>query len=676
MSLNVHIGLMCSVLLFASPALAVTHEDEVRDGAAHPNPASGRVEIVLDSDMFNEVDDQFALAYALQSAERINLKAVCAAPFLNHRSKSAGDGMEQSYQETHRVLQLLEHPDKDFVFRGATRFLVDRHTPADSLAVRRIIELAKADRKGRLYVVGLGAATNIASALLIEPSIAERIIVVWIGGHPYHWNNALDFNLKQDIAAAQVLFDSRVPLVHIPAGDVAASLTITLPELEIGLKGKSPIATKLFDNVDRYYTETGANKKQPRSGENPWEKVIWDIATIAWLIAPEELVKSEVVASPVLTDEGTWQPSADRHPVRVAVGLDRAAIYNDLFAKLGKPNLPSPVIERVEFDWKTHKRLAEGSDNWPTTWADDGSIYTAWGDGGGFGGSNSNGRVTLGVARIEGDADNFTAKNVWGGHQPEHPARFGGKSYGIISIGSDLYMWVVPQPGPHLRECRIARSTDHGATWQQADWAFRFADGLTIPSFLNFGRDNAGAGDDYVYSYLIEPSWGPTTPTDSKFGFEVHQPGRIHLARVPQDAILQRDRYEFFAGIDSQQKPKWSTDVSEKRAVFRDDNGVGWNVSVSFNSGLNRYLLATEHAATHAGKFGLFDAAEPWGPWTTVAYEDNWGSGHIEVSAFYWNFPTKWQSEDGRHGTMVFTGKNSNDSWNTVNASFVLRSEE
>jgi inosine-uridine nucleoside N-ribohydrolase len=630
--------------------------------------------MVLDSDMYNEVDDQFALAYALQSAERINLRAVCAAPFLNQRSKSAADGMQQSYQETLRVLRLLEHPDREFVFRGATRFLPDRNSPVDSPAARRIIELAKQDRDEPLYVVGLGAATNIASALLLEPSIADRIVVVWIGGHPHHWPHARDFNLKQDIPAAQVLFDCGVPLIHIPAGDVAASLTITLPELEAALRDRPPIATKLFDNVDRYYTETGADKKQPRSGTDAWKKVIWDIATIAWLVAADELVETEMVPSPELTDDGSWRQAEGRHAIRVARKLDRDAVYRDMFAKLPKPYLPSQVIQRVEFDWRTHRRLAEGSDNWPTTWADDGHLYTAWGDGGGFGGSNSQGRVTLGVARVEGDAASYHGTNVWGGHQTEHPAQFGGKSYGMIAVDGVLNMWVVPQPGPHLRECRIARSSDHGTSWEQADWAFRFDDGLTIPTFLNFGRDNARARDKFVYSYFIEPKWGPETPQGSKYGFDVHRPGRVHLARVPNHAIVQRNRYEFFAGLDETGTPRWSANVSDKQAVFRDDNGVGWNVSVSFNAGLNRYLLATEHTETHAGKFGLFDAPEPWGPWTVVAYEDHWGEGQVEVSAFYWNFPTKWQNEDGRRVTMVFTGKSSNDSWNTVTGTFVLRS--
>ena len=122
---------------------------------------------------------------------------------------------------------------------------------------------------------------------MLEPSIANRIVVVWIGGHPRHWPHARDFNLKQDIAAAQVLFDCGVPLIQIPAGDVAASLSITLPELESGLAGHSPIATRLYGSVERYYTEAGAQKNLPRCGRNAWTKVILDIATIAWLVAPE-----------------------------------------------------------------------------------------------------------------------------------------------------------------------------------------------------------------------------------------------------------------------------------------------------------------------------------------------------------------------------------------------------
>lgn len=350
------------------------------------------------------------------------------------------------------------------------------------------------------------------------------------------------------------------------------------------------------------------------------------------------------------------------------------ALDDDPLHATAAPYPHSQVIERVEFDWSSHRREAVGSDNWPVTWADDGHQYTAWGDGGGFGGDNKKGRVTLGVARIKGEAANYSGKNLWGGFESERAATFGGKSYGILSIGGVLYMWVGPQPGPHLRECRLASSRDHGLTWTQADLVFRFEDGLSIPTFLNFGRDYAGARDGFVYSYFIEPQWGPETPPMSKFGFEVHRPGRVHLSRAPKTSLLKREAHEFFAGFDAAGQPRWSSNVADKKPVFSDPNGVGWNVSVSHNAGLRRYLLATEHDATHAGKFGLFDAPEPWGPWTTVAYDDKWGEGHVEVSTFYWNFPAKWLSADGSRFTMVFTGKNTNDSWNTLVGRFVLRS--
>lgn len=336
------------------------------------------------------------------------------------------------------------------------------------------------------------------------------------------------------------------------------------------------------------------------------------------------------------------------------------------------PYPPSPVIRSLHLDWATHRREAPGSDNWPLTWADDGHQYSAWGDGGGFGGTNGRGRVTLGIARIEGDPGNYTGRNVWGGNEPESHATFGGKSYGILSEGGTLFLWVVPQPGPHLAECRLACSTDHGRTWKQADWAFHFEDGLSIPTFLNFGRDGAGARDDFVYSYFIEPRWGPRRPGDSPHGFEVHKPGRIHLGRAPKSRLMDRAGHEFYAGRHGNGEPQWAPSPAGKQPVFTDANGAGWNLSVSYHPGLRRYLLATEHGKTHAGRFGLFDAPEPWGPWATVAYEDHWGEGHVEVTSFFWSFPTKWFSRDGNGFTMVFTGKSSNDSWNTVSGNFLL----
>ena len=107
--------------------------------------------------------------------------------------------------------------------------------------------------------------------------------------------------------------------------------------------------------------------------------------------------------------------------------------------------------------------------------------------------------------------------------------------------------------------------------------------------------------------------------------------------------------------------------------VIRHSRGVGWNLSVSHNAPLGRYLLSTEHTETHRGKLGIFDAPHPWGPWTTVAYYENWGQGHVPVNTFYWNFSNKWLNSDGTHFSLIFTGRKENDSWNVLRGSFIQK---
>jgi len=328
------------------------------------------------------------------------------------------------------------------------------------------------------------------------------------------------------------------------------------------------------------------------------------------------------------------------------------------------PYPPSPVISDMTLNWSTHNREAPGSDNWPITWADNDHQYTAWGDGGGFGGTNSEGRVSLGVARVEGSGTSYNGTNVWGGISPENPAQFNGKSYGILSVGGILYMWATTETHPHTAEVTLAYSTDHGAHWTESSVKFFNSENMTIPTFLNFGKNYAGARDGYVYSYFIH-----STLTTSSFG--VSKPGRIYLSRVLNADILDKSKYEYFSGM-SGNSPTWTSSLNSKKPVFEDPNGVGWNVSVSYNAGIGRYLLMTEHTKTFRGYLGLFDAPEPWGPWTTVHYTDNFGSGAIQKTAFYWNFSNKWLSSDGKDFVMVFTGIGENDSFNTVEGTFGL----
>ena len=340
-----------------------------------------------------------------------------------------------------------------------------------------------------------------------------------------------------------------------------------------------------------------------------------------------------------------------------------------VFAQPGAPYPASQVITGISFDWTSHIRLAPGSDNWAITWADDNHQYTSWGDGGGFGGTNSNGRVSLGVGRVEGMASVYTGFNVWGGFNRENPSQFPGKSRGIISIAGTLYMWRCGDASTTTAYDfqELYSSTDHGATWVFTGVRFDPAsfpgadDGFFCPTFLQFGQDYAGARDGFVYMYA---------PEIQTAAFNVHTPGQITLMRVPIAGLSNPAQYQFFTGLDLAQNPLWSTNASARQPVFQDvTNGVMFT-SVSYNPGLGRYLLITNHSQFGNGNIGIYDAPEPWGPWTTVFFDPDFGTPNIEDSTFFWNFSNKWLSGSGLDFVLVFTGTNTNDSWNTVEGSF------
>jgi hypothetical protein len=133
------------------------------------------VEAVLDTDTYNEIDDQFAVVYALLSPERIRLRALYAAPFHNKRSEGPEDGMEKSFAEIHRLLELMELPEAPPVFRGSASWLPDRETGVDSPAVDDLITRAREPRAGPLYVIAIGAITNVAVTLSPKPAISTGI---------------------------------------------------------------------------------------------------------------------------------------------------------------------------------------------------------------------------------------------------------------------------------------------------------------------------------------------------------------------------------------------------------------------------------------------------------------------------------------------------------------------
>lgn len=322
------------------------------------------------------------------------------------------------------------------------------------------------------------------------------------------------------------------------------------------------------------------------------------------------------------------------------------------------PYPESGAIEDVHWDLETHRTAAVGSDNWPTTWADDGHQYTSWGDGGGFGGTNTKGRVSLGFARIEGGWDDYEGYNVWGGEGAENPAQFDGKCYGLLSIDGVLYAWIMLATN-NYDAAQIAWSTNHAASFERGFVIDERDDAFAAPTFLNFGQDYADARDDYVYVY----SGRPLDDCDDRCIGE-----DVDLARVPRGRIRDRQAYEFFSGLHGGATPTWSFDIAQKQPVFSDPNGAGTRLGVVFHPGVGRYLMTIAH--NNSGGLGIFDAPEPWGPWTTVAYYDDWlGFGY---SPSYHIASQKWMEADGNSAafTMVWSSK---DRWNTIRGSFNAR---
>lgn len=284
----------------------------------------GKLRMVLDTDTFNEVDDQFALSYAMLSKERLQLEAVYAAPFHNRCSSGPEDGMEKSYDEILRLLDKMQAKPDNFVFKGARRFMDVSKQPVESPAAYDLIEKALHMPEGeQLYVAAIAAITNVASAILLEPRIIDKIVVVWLGGNAFHWPTALEFNLMQDIHAVQVVLDSGVPLVLIPCLNVASHLLTTVPELREHVGGKNPLCDTLLETFSNY-----------RSDHFAWAKEIWDISAIAYLI-DEGFVPTMLARSPILTPQLTWEKGPpDRHLVKVACHVMRNPIFADLFRAL------------------------------------------------------------------------------------------------------------------------------------------------------------------------------------------------------------------------------------------------------------------------------------------------------------------------------------------------------
>ncbi len=277
--------------------------------------------MILDTDVYNEIDDFYALAYAMLSPDKVKLLAITAAPFFNSRSTSAADGMEKSYQEALRVRGLADASSAIPVYRGATRFMTSKTDVVESEAVDTIIKLVR-ESEETVYIVAIGAITNVSSALVKAPDIADKAVLIWLGGHAQHWKDNKEFNLYQDVPGAQVVFDSKIPLVQIPCNGVCSFFHTTLPELNYYLKGKNALCDYLLEVSADYM-----GNKPARS------KVIWDVTAVAALVYPETLDMVQI-PRPIITNNSNYAYDMGRPHFLYVRHINRDKLYADLFEKL------------------------------------------------------------------------------------------------------------------------------------------------------------------------------------------------------------------------------------------------------------------------------------------------------------------------------------------------------
>jgi hypothetical protein len=299
-------------------------------------------------------------------------------------------------------------------------------------------------------------------------------------------------------------------------------------------------------------------------------------------------------------------------------------------ARTQAPYPRSTVIRGASFSPEsTILRKAIDSDNWPITWGDDDEQYTAYGDGAGFEPYVDH-KLSLGFAKITGFPATFKGINIRSntGERSGDGAK-GAKASGMLMVGGVLYMWV-----RNAGNSQLAWSADHGRTWE---WGFHFDTSFGSPAFLNAGRNYADARDEFVYVY-------------SQDGASAYEPNdALVIARVPKDRIRDSKAYEFLERLDSSGSPKWTRDVKQRGAVFRFP-GHCQRVDAVYNPLLKRYLLAVGYNSK--GGWGIYDAAEPWGPWTTAFHTDFWGIGGTHG----YRLPAKWIGPDPSTMTLVFSG--------------------
>lgn len=272
--------------------------------------------IILDTDLYNEIDDQIALSYVLKSKDTLNLEAVTIAPFTKgeYNTKTS---IDKSYEVAKKIFKMCNEENDEIIFKGATEYFTNDSDQTND-AVNKIIEIAK--KNDKTYILSIGCITNIALAIKKEPSIIKKIEVIWLGTNFLFMKNN-DFNFRQDVEAVRYVFDSKVKITIIPTYPVSYGLMISKYELESRIRNANELCNYFCDIfTDDYGTEE-------------IRRVIWDISVVAYMIN-EEWFKTMEISCPKIKEDTSFKLTKFRHKIKFVQRLDSNKIYDDLFSKI------------------------------------------------------------------------------------------------------------------------------------------------------------------------------------------------------------------------------------------------------------------------------------------------------------------------------------------------------
>ena len=281
-----------------------------------------KLNVILDTDIGNECDDQFAMSYLLKYQDKFDINAITIAPYEHKKfNKTIKENQLNSYDEVLKIAKLMNVNLNGKVFKGSEGFILQGYNETND-AVNKIIEIALNNNK--TYILAIGAITNIALAIKKEPKIIDKIEVVWLGGHSFLQNNNNEFNFKQDIQAVKIVLNSKVKLTIVPCKNVASNLRTSIYELNHYLKDKSKLCNYL---IDKFYND-GYHGTQER-------RVLWDVAVVAYMVNKYWFTSNEVNV-PNINDDTSYELTNNEHKITMVNYLDVDRILTDLFRKIGE----------------------------------------------------------------------------------------------------------------------------------------------------------------------------------------------------------------------------------------------------------------------------------------------------------------------------------------------------